>query len=440
VTVWSDWEGPSTYEKERVGIDLSVSGTTITCKVTVQVSGSVSDSQNMTVSGAISYTQAFTASNSSGTTATVYTKTLTRTGTRGVTYTVTAKVTGIYTGATPSVSGSITVPVVDPSAPGTPTVSAITTTTATAKWADPSDWGGDNTSAFTVQWDDNASFSSPTSADLTGNTKSLTGLATGRTFYVRVRARNGAGAGAWSGTRSFTTPDVPDAPATPTVSDTDAAGFTAAWTTPANNGSGITGYRVQVSTSSTFGSTVLDTTTTSTSRVVSGLDRATTYYVRVLATNGVGSGPWSPVKSVHTLPLPPGAPSLGVPSTITPVGASLSWAAPADNGGSGVTGYQVQTATNSGFTAGVVTRAAAGTALTVSDLFPGTGYWVRVRAQNTMGWGDWSNVRTFTTASPVFYGEASGWTQMRAYLGEGSKWTPVRVMAADPDDSASWVG
>jgi hypothetical protein len=62
------------------------------------------------------------------------------------------------------------------------------------------------------------------------------------------------------------------------------------WTAPANtyNSSTVTGYQIQYSASSTFATfSTLDTGSTATNAVITGLTAGTTYYVRVLAT---GSG------------------------------------------------------------------------------------------------------------------------------------------------------
>jgi hypothetical protein len=110
--------------------------------------------------------------------------------------------------------------------------------------------------------------------------------------------------------------EVPTAPGRPTLSGQTNSSFVMSWSGPSDNGgSGITGYRIQHSTSSNFSSnvTTIDVGTSGVSpRVISGLQPATTYYVRVLAQNrlwgDVGSNagsPWSATASIATLINPP---------------------------------------------------------------------------------------------------------------------------------------
>jgi hypothetical protein len=64
---------------------------------------------------------------------------------------------------------------------------------------------------------------------------------------------------------------------------------------------------------------------------------------------------------------------------------SVAWTAPADNGGTAVTSYTLQRATDSGFTTGVVTTAGlTGLSTTVTGLTNGTPYFFRVYAVNAV--------------------------------------------------------
>jgi hypothetical protein len=75
-----------------------------------------------------------------------------------------------------------------------------------------------------------------------------------------------------------------------------------------------TSYRLQVSTVTTFATTVADTVLTDSTKTVNGLVPLTTYYWRVNATNSVGTSPWSATWSFTTAPAVPLAPVLVSPS------------------------------------------------------------------------------------------------------------------------------
>lgn len=66
------------------------------------------------------------------------------------------------------------------------------------------------------------------------------------------------------------------------------------------------------------------------------------------------------------------------------------------NGGATISSWQIQLATNSGFTSGVKTYTSNGTT-TITGLSNHTQYWVRARGQNSVGWGPYSASRTDST-------------------------------------------
>ncbi len=83
----------------------------------------------------------------------------------------------------------------------------------------------------------------------------------------------------------------------------------------------------------------------------------------------------------------PGAPTVGT-ATAGNGTATLSWTAPADNGGSAITGYQVRVVDNAGTQVGALRPAGAtATSLTVTGLTNGTTYRLQVAATNSAGTG-----------------------------------------------------
>jgi len=157
------------------------------------------------------------------------------------------------------------------------------------------------------------------------------------------------------------------APAAPTGVAATAGNAQAvvSWSAPASSGgSAITGYTV---TAAPGGRTA--TTTGATSATVTGLTNGTAYTFRVTATNAVGTSLPSLPSAAVTPRTVPGAP-VGVVAAAGNSLAGVSWAAPASDGGSPVTGYTVtaapggRTATTNGATTATVTGLSNGTAYT----------------------------------------------------------------------------
>src|SRR5690606_27234243 len=117
--------------------------------------------------------------------------------------------------------------------------------------------------------------------------------------------------------------------------------------------------------------------------VVTGLANGVTYTFTVTATNAIGTGPAStPSNSVTpqataTVPTAPAA----VTATAGDAQATVSFAAPASDGGSPITGY---TATS--FPGGI-SASGSGSPIVVAGLTNGTPYTFTVTATNAIGMG-----------------------------------------------------
>jgi subtilisin family serine protease len=196
------------------------------------------------------------------------------------------------------------------------------------------------------------------------------------------------------------TPLPPTVPAAPTLSSpaNSSTGIAINTGLTWNTVSGATSYNVQVSTSSSFGTTVYNATgITSTSASPAGLANNTTYYWRVSATNGVGTGAWSSVWSFTTVvqgnvPLAPVLSSPANNATNVSRTPSFSWIASA-----GATSYNFQLSKKSNFSSLVNNSTLTGTSTTVSGLSRTTTYYWRVSAKNAVGTSPWSVTRNFTT-------------------------------------------
>ena len=271
-----------------------------------------------------------------------------------------------------------------------------------------------------------------------------TGLTGGTTKYYSVRAKNANGAGPWSDVASAATepgkPGKPVLTATATASDK----ISLSWTAPGNGGSGILEYQIQVSSNGSTGwddlaadgndtytvagdLTLTDTDAlalskaTALSHTHTGLTGMIKRYYRVRAANGndaaaaANQGPWSEMASARTPAGKPGKPTLAA----APNGSDkidLTWGSPAvSNGGSAITGYQIQV-WESGAWMDLMTVTA--TSYTHSDLAGNSSKTYHVRAMNAVGYGPWSDAMSATTAAgrpgaPVLVATANGSSEIR---------------------------
>lgn len=173
----------------------------------------------------------------------------------------------------------------------------------------------------------------------------------------------------------------PTAPVAAAASGVTSTGFTANW----GSAWGATGYRLDVSTSSAFATSVSGYADrdvgAATSLAMSGLSPSTTYYYRVRAYNGAGVSDSSGIQWATTSALVLSPPTALVANGITKTGFQLNWAATP-----GAAGYRLDVSTKSNFSTllsayknrdvGNVTSAA------ITGLTANTTYYVRLRAFN----------------------------------------------------------
>ena len=250
----------------------------------------------------------------------------------------------------------------------------------------------------------------------------VTGLSNGTSYKFRVQAVNGLipapNTSPFSAFSNTVTPQAPTVAGAPTIG-TATPGNTSAtvnWTPPANNGgSPITGYEVRVvnvATNAQVGA-LRPAGPTATSLVVTGLTNGTQYRFQVRALNAVGAGPYSALSNTVTPATVPGAPQIVNPPIAGNASATVRWNAPANNGGSPITGYEVRVFDDDANVQVGALRPAGPTAtsLVVTGLTNGTQYRFQVRALNAIGASAFSqlsnNVRPATAPGAPVIGNAS---------------------------------
>ena len=186
---------------------------------------------------------------------------------------------------------------------------------------------------------------------------------------------------------------MPAAPKLAPVTDADTGSTQcqASWTPGAANGATIKGWTLSATPRGGGAATTRELPAGSTSANLTGLTNGATYVLKVVGTTTDGAA--SPDSNTVTC-APYGVPS--VPTAVVPDGAdktvTVTWQAPADDGGSPVTTYRVKV--------NDVVKEVPGSQLSASvgGLTNGTSYAVIVQAVNRRGGGEASAPKNATPA------------------------------------------
>jgi titin len=161
---------------------------------------------------------------------------------------------------------------------------------------------------------------------------------------------------------------------------------------------------------------------------ITGKSAVTTYYYNVIARDAAGNKVIYGGVTQATTGDPPGAPT-SVTGTADNSQVSLTWAAPASNGGSAITDYTVQFSSNSGSTWQTFSDGlSAATSTTVTGLTNGTAYVFRVAATNANGTGSYSSNSAGITPAMIDYADTSNGATLPGTTPNGS------------DVSSSYIG
>ena len=178
------------------------------------------------------------------------------------------------------------------------------------------------------------------------------------------------------------------------------------WIPPASDGGAeIIGYDVYQATSSHGESAtpVNGALITATGFTVTGLTNGTTYYFTVDAVNDADLHSAASAEASATPVAPttaPGSPS-GLTATAGNAQVSLSWTAPASDGGAQITSYDVYEGTTADVKTTAPVASSKGTSVTVKNLANGTTYYFKVAAVNTVGVGPASGAASATPAAAI---------------------------------------
>ncbi|NBX29036.1 fibronectin type III domain-containing protein, partial [bacterium] len=297
------------------------------------------------------------------------------------------------------------------SGPVTPRTAAATPTNVTGirgdrdvslSWTAPTDNGGTPITDYVVQYRTDVGGSNwQTFGDGTspGTTARVTGLVNGTAYRFRVAAVTSFGTGIFSAESSPVTPaGLPGVPTTP-VAEAGDGQVSLSWSSPADNGSPVSGHAVEYSSNGGATWTRISVGSSPTT-TVTGLTNGTGYLFRVAAVNEIGQGQFSAASAVAT----PG-PQAAAPRRLTgragDSSVALVWTAPRVARGQTIVDYVIDVRTVSGGVPGPWQRASDGVSATpsatITGLTNGQGYQFRVAAVTSPS----SIVGAFSTESAV---------------------------------------
>jgi titin len=323
-----------------------------------------------------------------------------------------------------------------PSAPNAPTGDG-SAASAFLTWSAPANNGApitdyeiasatSNTGPWTSFVDD------PTSA----TAATVTGLTNGTPYFFRVRAINAVGNGEWSAASLAITPATrPNAPQlTGVAPDVGQPGrLTLTFTAGATGGSPITGYEYSINAGTSW-SALVGTSNLS----ISGLTNGVSYSVQIRAINAQGV-------SVASNPLA-GAPTAPAdPPVISGVVAgdgqlAISFSAPANNGGSAVTGYKYQIQVSGVWSSPFNV---SNSPFTITGLNNAQFYSIRMLSSNSGGDGTWSASATGTPftipSTPVITGITPGNGSLALAYTVDTNGSEITALEYSLDDGANWI-
>ena len=352
-------------------------------------------------------------------------------------------------GGSDTVGVTVTVTDVDGEAPLAPSIPTVTMTSGSdtsldVSWDAPSNPGPPITD-YDVQYREGSSgaFTSVPAADInvTARTATITGLTTGATYQVQVRATNDEGTGGWSSSGmgmpgGNNPPTFSAVHPTRSVPENTPAGANVSSPVSATDPDDDTlTYTLGGADAASFD--IVSTSGQIRTKAALDFEMKSGYSVTVTADDGNGGSDTITVTitvmDVIERPSRPAAPTITATSGSTE-SLDVRWDEP-DNQGPPVTDYDVQYREGSGGSFTSVTHDGTATTTRITGLTAGTTYEVQVRATNDEGIGEWSASGTGLVPGannpPTF--SASSASRSVAENTPAGQNVGIPVSATDPD-------
>ncbi len=276
--------------------------------------------------------------------------------------------------------------------PNPPTGLAATSNSLTQinlSWNPPTINAGPPVTGYKIQ----SSIDSGIFTDLVSNSASTstsyshTGVSS-HTYTYKVFAINSVGTSNSSNIVSAVPTQVSSAPYTPTGLGATAASPTSIslkWITPSSNGgSPIIGYKIEAKIGSgAYSILVVNTASSSTSYLNTGLIAGSTYTYRVSAINSIGTS--NPSNEASATPTKTFVPTGVTATAVSPTEIDLSWVAPSETYGQLIGGYMIDQKLSSGIFDTIVDNTGITTSYAIKNLKTGKTYTFVVKALFTGG-------------------------------------------------------